>query len=97
MKLTQQMKSHSVIIALIAEHGDLVIANFLKIVLSLAVKVHKEMEITSGDSTEVAKHKTVVKRPNIIKHPHFVLKAQKTIDKNSENQLISSCFQRIFA
>lgn len=42
MKLTQQMKSHAVIVALLAEHSDLEIARFLKVERSF-VKVWKPL------------------------------------------------------
>lgn len=65
--LTQQMKRHTVIVALRPDYNDLEPARFLN-VAHLFVKVHKE---TDAYSIAVVKHKMLAKGPDkIMKTPN---------------------------
>ena len=44
LMLTNEMKRHSEIVALKADHGDLEIAHFLKVTRSFVHKICKELE-----------------------------------------------------
>lgn len=76
--LTHQMKRHTVIINIMAVHGNLDIACFLKVTLSLVIKVCKNLEATDGNSTEVAECKASVQCLNNIRKT-------KTCMKDAEN------------
>ena len=56
-KLTQEIKRQVVIVAIIAEHNDLQIAQFLKVARSFVFKVCKELEDNDGQISPVTKCK----------------------------------------
>lgn len=80
------MKRRTVIVALKAVDSDFEMVHLLKVALSFAVKVGKELEAADGDSTAVAKHDTPAKSPNTIKNSISLRDLEK--NKNRENQLM---------
>lgn len=91
-----------------AEHSDLEITSFLKVVRLCLLKVYKELETADGDSKsfgpsgivrivhKVVKHKMASNAPNDIITSKFVKKVQEMIDKNhrkSINTIANSRFQ----
>lgn len=58
IKLTQQMKRYTVIVALKAENSDLDITRFLNVARS--VKIRKELKVSDRDTTALAEPQTSV-------------------------------------
>lgn len=67
--LSQHMKTHTLTVALKAEHSDLEIPRFLSVVQSFFVKIRKKLEAVDGDSTAVCRRKTPIKGTNIFRTP----------------------------
>lgn len=87
--LSQHMKTHTLTVALKAEHSDLEIPRFLSVVQSFFVKIRKKLEAVDGDSTAVCRRKTPIKGTNIFRTPTFGQKVRKIIDKTPKSQIIA--------
>ncbi|XP_036370217.1 uncharacterized protein LOC118768217 [Octopus sinensis] len=80
--LTNEMKRHAVIVALIANHGDLEISRFLKVARSFVHKIRCELEKEDGNASPVSKRKKHSKRSDSIRTPEFIQEVKQNIRDN---------------
>ena len=89
INITQEMKRHAVIVAIMAEHSDLQIAQFLKVARSFVFKVLKELKDKNGQISPVAKRKKHQQRSDSIRTPEFVQRVQNIIDESPQKSMRS--------
>ena len=80
--LTNEMKRHTVIVLLKADHGDLEIARFLRVARFFVHKIRKELEKENDYVMSVSKRKKHFTRSNSMRTPKFIHKVEQTIDEN---------------
>ena len=56
-KLNQEMKRHTVTIAIHMKHSDLEISQFFNITRSFVHKVHPELKASDGNAESIVKHR----------------------------------------
>ena len=88
-KLTHEMKRHAVIVAIMAQHTDLQIAQFLKVARSFVYKVRKELEVSDGKISAVAKRKKSQERSDSIRTPEFIQHVQNIVDERPHKSMRS--------
>ena len=77
--LTNEMKRHSVIVALKPDHGDLEITHFLRDARLFVHKIRKELEKENDNVRSVSKHKKHSMHSDSMRTPKFI---KQTIDEN---------------
>ena len=78
------MKRHAVIVAIMAEHNGLQIAQFLNVTQSFVFKVHKELDGNDGQIFLVTKCKKHQQRSDSIRTHKFIQQVQNIIDENPQ-------------
>ena len=88
-QITQNMKRHTVLVALKAERSDLEIARFLKVARSFVHKVRQDLQSDNGTVSKTAKRKENSTRFDKIRTDDFVKEIKQTVDANPRNSMRS--------
>ena len=83
--LTNEMKSHAVIVALKGDRRDLEIARFLRVERSFIHKINKELE-KENDNVSILKRKNIPHFPIQCEYPNLFIKLSSQLIKTKVNQ-----------
>ena len=85
--MTQEMKRHAVVVAIVAHHGDSEIASFLNVARSFVFKVRRELETSGGDIAHVAKRKKHSPRSDVIRTTEFIQQVHEVVDEDPSKSM----------